>query len=87
MGYKGNWFLTVRQSLVPDRGTLFCEAFKRAGKLLGKSARPGLGIGKGKGWCMPGFASTRGRKAAELQGQQCLLRNAESCRNCRLCVC
>lgn len=24
---------------------------------------------------MPGFASTRGKKAAEVQGQQCLLRN------------
>lgn len=34
MGYKGNWLLTVRWSLVPDRGTLYCEAFKRAGKLL-----------------------------------------------------
>lgn len=25
---------------------------------------------------MAGFASTRGKKTAELQGQQCLLRNA-----------
>lgn len=34
VGHRGKWLLTVMQSLVPDRGTLFHEAFKRAGKLL-----------------------------------------------------